>query len=174
VHHLQGEAEGVSDVSTDLRHLMRDFYLARLALLMRHEEVARHVSQYDANNAYQYVINREETHVSWLQHALLDLGAPIPADPARPAVQPAGGANAWHALSAEDARANQQFVDNWRPKVDAITHARHKGMLKVILGEMLEHKRIFDQAAAGREDLIGTHLAINQRAGVVATTRWME
>lgn len=164
----------MSSASTDLQHLIGEFYLARLALLMRHEEVARHVSQYDVNNAYQYVINREEAHISWVQHALLDLGAPIPADPARPAAQPSGGSDGWKALSAEDARANQQFVETWRPKVDTVTHARHKGMLKVILGEMLEHKRIFDQAAAGREDLIGTHLAINQRSGVVANTRWME
>jgi hypothetical protein len=116
---------------------------------MRHEEVARHVSDYDVNNAYQYIINREETHVSWLQHALLDLGAPIPADPARPSVAAPGKGDAWKGLAAEDARANQQFVDQWRPKVDTVTHARHKGMLKVILGEMLEHKRLFDQAAAG-------------------------
>jgi len=161
-------------VTTDLQQLIHDFYLARLALLMRHEEVARHVSQYDANNAYQYVINREETHVSWLQHALLDLGEAIPADPARPAVPAGSGADAWKSLAADDARANQQFVDTWKPKVEPVTHARHKGMLKVILGEMLEHKRIFDHAAAGREDLIGTHLAINQRVGVVANTRWME
>ena len=56
----------MTTVSSGLQQLLRDFYLARLALLIRHEEVARHVSAYDANNAYQYVINREETHVSWL------------------------------------------------------------------------------------------------------------
>jgi hypothetical protein len=161
-------------VNSDLQQLIRDFYLARLALLMRHEEVARHVSQYDANNAYQYVISREETHVSWLQHALLDLGAAIPPDPARAGMQPGSGTGAWTSLAADDARANQQFVESWKPKVEMVTHARHKGMLKVILGEMLEHKRIFDQAAAGRDDLIGTHLSINQRTGVVANTRWME
>jgi hypothetical protein len=161
-------------VSTDLQQLIRDFYLARLALLMRHEDVARHVSQYDANNAYQYVINREETHVSWLQQALLDLGAAIPPDPARPGVQPGSGADSWKSLAADDARANQQFVHAWKPKVEPVTHDRHKGMLKVILGEMLEHKRIFDHAATGREDLIGTHLSINPRSGVVANTRWME
>jgi hypothetical protein len=171
VHHLQGKAEGVT---IDLQQLIRDFYLARLALLMRHEEVARHVSQYDANNAYQYVINREETHVSWLQHALLDLGAAIPADPARPAVQAGKGADAWKSFASEDAAANQRFVDTWKPRVETVTHARHKGMLKVILGEMLEHKRIFDQAASGREDLIGSHLSINPRTGSVASTRWME
>ncbi len=68
-------------MSTDLQPLVRDFYLARLALLIRHEEVAKQVSDYDVNNAYQYIINREETHVSWLQHALLDLLGTIPADP---------------------------------------------------------------------------------------------
>ena len=86
-------------MSSDLQHLIRDFYLARLGLLLRHEEVARQVSQYDANNAYQYVINREETHVSWLQHALLDLGAAIPADPAPPSVQSGSGADAWKQLA---------------------------------------------------------------------------
>jgi hypothetical protein len=39
---------------------------------------------------------------------------------------------------------------------------------------MLEHKHIFDQAASGREDLIGSHLSINPRTGSVASTRWME
>jgi hypothetical protein len=174
VHILQGEAEGVTTVGSELQGLLRDFYLARLALLMRHEEVARHVSAYDANNAYQYVINREETHVSWLQHALLDVDATIPADPARPTVSVPAGAAGWQMLAGEDAGANQQFVTTWKPKVETVTHARHKGMLKVVLGEMLEHKRIFDHAAAGRDDLIGTHLSINQRAGVVAPTRWME
>ena len=161
-------------MGTELQQLLRDFYLARLSLLMRHEEVARHVSQYDANNAYQYVISREETHVSWLQHALLDMGEAIPADPAGAPIAAAKGAGGWRSLAAEDSRSNQDFVDMWKPRVEAVTHARHKGMLKVILGEMLEHKRIFDHAAAGRDDLIGTHLAINQRTGVVADTRWME
>ncbi len=164
----------MTNVSSELQHLLRDFYLARLALLIRHEEVARHVSAYDANNAYQYVINREETHVYWVHHALLDVGASVPADPARPTVTVPGGAIGWQTLASEDARANQQFVDTWKAKVETVTHARHQGMLKVVLGEMLEHKRIFDQAAAGRDDLIGTHLSINKRVGVVAPTRWME
>ena len=164
----------MTNVSSELQQLLRDFYLARLALLIRHEEVARHVSAYDANNAYQYVINREETHISWLQHALLDVGAPIPADPARPTVAAPARGSSWQALAGEDAGANQQFVDAWKARVETLTHARHKGMLQVVLGEMLEHKRIFDHAAAGRDDLIGTHLPINQRSGVVANTRWME
>ena len=46
-------------------------------------------------------------------------------------------------------------------------------MLKVMLGEMLEHKRLFDQAASGRKDLLGTSLAINDHSGVVMAARWI-
>ena len=38
-------------------------------------------------------------------------------------------------------------------------------MLKVILGETLEHKRLFDQAAAGNRNLIGKSLEINDHSG---------
>lgn len=154
-----------------LADLIRDFYLERVSLLMRHEGVAQVVPDYDINNAYQYIIAREETHLSWLQHALLDLGAPSPADPARTAVAAVKG-DGWKALAAEDARANAQFVEKWKARVEEVSHARHKGMLKVILGEMLEHKRLFDQAAAGRQDLIGTSLAINDHSGIVMGSRW--
>ena len=160
---------------TELQSLLREFYLERLALLMRHESSARFVTDYDVNNAYQYVINREETHVSWLQHALLDVGVQVPADPARPDVKPARkGKEAIGEIAGDDARDNQQFVDKWRPRVNAVTHARHKGMLGVILGEMLEHQRLFAQAAQGRTDVIGTALAINERRGEVLDRRWIE
>jgi hypothetical protein len=76
-------------------------------------------------------------------------------------------------MAGEDARANIQFVDKWRPKVEAVSNARHKGMLKVILGENLEHARLFEQAAAGRKDLIGTSLEINDHAGVVMPVRFV-
>ena len=159
------------NTTSHLADLIRDFLLERTSLLMRHEDVAQQVPDYDINNAYQYIVAREETHLSWLQHALLDLGAPLPADPARQTVAVAKG-DAWKALAADDARANAQFVDRWRPKVEEVSHARHKGMLKVVLGEMLEHKRLFDQAAAGRKDLIGTSLAINDHSGIVMGARW--
>ena len=60
-----------------LADLIRDFLLERTSLLMRHEDVAQQVPDYDINNAYQYIVAREETHLSWLQHALLGLGAQI-------------------------------------------------------------------------------------------------
>jgi hypothetical protein len=154
-----------------LAELIRDFYLERVSHLMRHEDVAQLVTDYDINNAYQYIIAREQTHLSWLQHALLDLGAKLVNDPARGPVLSAKG-DAWKSMAGEDARANTQFVDKWRPKVEAVSNARHKGMLKVILGENLEHARLFDQAAAGRKDLIGTSLAINDHPGDVMANRW--
>jgi hypothetical protein len=173
VHHLQGKAEGVTP--TELQALLREFYLERLALLMQHESAARFVSDYDVNNAYQYIISREETHVSWLQHALLDVGSEIPGDPAGPDIKPSRkGNDAVLELAADDARANQQFVEKWRPRVDRVTHARHNGMLGIVLGEMLEHQRLFEQASQGRTDIIGTALAINERRGKVIDRRWIE
>jgi hypothetical protein len=178
LHHLQRKTEGLK---ADRRHvseqpladLIRDFYVERVTLLMRHEDVARVITDYDINNAYQNIISREETHLSWLQHALLDLGAGLAADPSRgAAIAPMKG-DAWTSLSGEDARANAQFVEKWRPRIETVTNARHKGMLKIILGEMLEHQRLFEQAAAGRRDLIGTSLEINDHSGDVMTTRWI-
>jgi hypothetical protein len=170
VHHLQGKAKGVS--APTLADLIRECYLERVALLMRHEDVAVTVTDYDINNAYQYIIAREETHLSWLQHALLDLGAPLPQDPPRgPALTVKG--DGWKSLAGDDAAANARFVEKWRGRIDEVTNARHKGMLKIILGEMLEHKRLFDQAAQGRKDLIGTSLAINDHSGQVMGVRFV-
>jgi hypothetical protein len=155
-----------------LAELIRDFYLERVSLLMRHEDVARVITDYDINNAYQYIIAREQTHLSWLQHALLDLGAPLAGDPARGTAPTAKG-DAWKGLAGEDAGSNAKFVEKWRPKVETVTHARHKGMLKVILGEMLEHKRLFDQAAAGNQNLIGKSLDYNDHVGEVMSARFV-
>jgi len=157
--------------AASLAELIRDCYLDRVRLLMRHEDVAQVVTDYDINNAYQYIIAREETHLSWLQNALLDLGAPLAVDPPRGTVPVVKG-DGWKALAAEDARANQQFVERWKPKIASLTNARQKGMLNVIVGETLEHKRLFDQAAAGNKELIGTSLAINDHSGSVMTGRW--
>ena len=88
----------------------------------------------------------------------------MPADPPRASALTAKG-DGWKSLASDDAAANAQFVETWRPRVDEVTNARHQGMLKVMLGEMLEHKRLFDQAAAGRKDLIGTSLEINDHRG---------
>jgi hypothetical protein len=159
----------------ELQQLLRDFYLERLALLMRHEATARLITDYDVNNAYQYIINREETHISWLQHAIMQEGAEFPPDPAPPSAPATRkGLNGLEQLSGEDARGNREFVDKWRERIEQVTNARHQGMLRVVLGEMLEHERMFEQAAAGRRDIIGTSLDIHERRGKVLATRWVE
>ncbi len=173
VHQLQGKAKGVTP--PELQALIQEFYLERLTLLMQHEAAAQHVSDYDVNNAYQYIIAREETHVSWLQHALLDLGVTLPADPARPEVKPARkGNDAVLEVSGTDGRDSQRFVQKWRERIELVSNARHRGMLRVILGEMLEHARLFEQAAQGRTDIIGTSLPMHTRRGTVIGTRWIE
>jgi hypothetical protein len=169
VHHLQGKAEGVT--SAELLQLLRDLYLDRLGLLLRHEASAIVMGDYDINNAYQYVLNREETHVYWVHQAIVSLGGSPPDAPAKPApparVPPAD-------VAAEDARLNQAFIDKWHPRIEAVTDARHRGMLKVMLGEMLEQKRFFEQAAQGRTDLLGLPMPIHKRVGQVLGMRWVE
>jgi len=63
---------------TELQQFLTEFAADRLALLERHEAGARVVSHYDFNNAYQYIISREETQLGWLQSALAELGAALP------------------------------------------------------------------------------------------------
>ena len=159
----------------ELQQLLRDFYLDRVALLMQHESAARFVTDYDVNNAYQYIISREETHVSWLQHALLDLGAQLPPDPKPSAMSPPRKRDdAYLEIAGRDAQGNHEFVTKWRDRVEEVSNARQKGMLRVVLGEMLEHQRLFAQAADGRKDIIGTALPINEHRGKVLDRRWIE
>ena len=59
---------------TDLLPLLQEFYREKLAALLRHQAGARLIAQYDANNTYQYIINREETQLSWLPTAITRAG----------------------------------------------------------------------------------------------------
>lgn len=156
---------------TELQHLLTELYTERLELLLRHEASAAVMGDYDINNTYQYVLNREETHVSWIRQAVVDVGGSISHDPSRPSL-PAGAK--MRDVAAEDARLNAAFVERWRPRIERMTHARHRGMLLVMLGEMLEHKRFFDQAAEGRSDLLGLPMGIHKRVGQVLGKRWVE
>jgi hypothetical protein len=171
VHHLQGEAEGVKP--TELLALLQSCYQERLALLQRHQAVARHVGNLDANNTYQYLIAREETHLSWLQVAIEELGGTVPAAGATPEVAAPRAADALSALIRDDAQGAAAFVAAWRPRVETMTNARHRGMLRVILGETLEHQRFFEQAVAGRDDLLGRRMDAGPRRGAVMANRWV-
>jgi hypothetical protein len=138
------------------------------------------VGHYDFNNAYQYVIAREETHLTWLLAALEESSAPMPAAateiPVPTLGKPAKNADAsrYSGILEDDARHLASFVEEWRPKVATITHARHRTMLGVVLGESAEHQRLFEQAASGLEDVIGRRTEGAERVGAVLPTRWQE
>jgi hypothetical protein len=148
--------------------LLQDFYRDRLALMNRHVEGARIVADYEFNNTYQYVIAREEVHVSWLRAAITDLGGQTPTDIKNFTVPSGQGA-----VLEDDVRQAQAFVDRWRERVEKMSNARHRTMLKVMLGEILEHKRFFEQAKAGREDLLGRRMPGASTGDGVLPTRWI-
>jgi len=58
--------------------------------------------------------------------------------------------------------------------VAGISHARHRTMLNVVLGESREHQRLFEQAASGLEDVIGRRTTGATRVGAVLPDRWQE
>jgi hypothetical protein len=156
---------------SELLALLQECYRSRLALMLRHQAVARHVGHYDFNNTYQYVLAREETHLSWLRAAIEELGGTVPDGEREPTLE--ARADAATELIKADARSAQAFVDSWRDRVEHLSHARHRGMLRVILGETLEHKRFFEQAVAGEEDLLGRRVDGGARRGAVMGERWV-
>jgi hypothetical protein len=147
-----------------------DFYLEKLDALLAHQAGARLVSQYDANNTYQYIINREDTQLGWLATAIADLGGSVPNGASEPPRE--GPASEVFRQDLSDAEA---FVNRWRPRVAAMTNARHARMLSLILGETLEQRRFFEQALAGRTDLLGVRTdKAGALVGHVLSTRWIE
>jgi len=171
LHHLQGKAERV----TDTLALLQEFYREKLAMLLRHQAGARLIGQYDQNNTYQYIVNRDETQLSWVGKAIEALGGTL-ADDAEPVRDPKGKpTEAARAIMDEDGRDAQAFVERWRPRIDRMANDRHAKMLTVILGEALEQKRFFEQALAGRTDLLGRRGdVLGPSHGVVLPTRWIE
>ena len=155
---------------TETLPLLLEFYREKLAAVVQHIAGAQLVPQYDANNTYQYVVNREETQLAWLRSAIMDLGGPIPTDAGES--QRSGKAER---IFEEDAREAKAFIEKWTPRVEALRHARHRGMLRVILGETIEQQRFFEQALAGRTDLLGIRTEkAGKRVGAVLPTRWLE
>ena len=160
---------------TDLLPLLQEFHREKLTMMLRHQAGARLVRQYDANNTYQYIINREEAQLTWVTTAIAELGGTVEdaSEPVRAAVGQAAAAA--HAIIEEDGHDAQRFVDRWRPRVDEMNNARHAKMLRVILGETLEQKRFFDQALAGRQDLLGRRgEQLGPSHGEVLPSRWIE
>lgn len=134
--------------------VLREFHRDKLALRQRHVAVARKVSQYEANNTYQYIINREDLHLSWLEAAIAELEG-TPEDVAEPALAGLVRNESFKPLVVEDADGAAALVAKWRPRLADVTHDRHRNMMNVILGETLEQKRFFDQIVSGRTDVLG-------------------
>ena len=157
----------------DVLVTLQEFYRDTLARVLRHQAGARLIRQYDANNTYQYIINREETHLSWLSAAIASLGGQIEDIAQEPDRTTSG--DAARPVIAEDLREAGEFVDRWKPRVEAMANARHAKMLDVILGEVLEQKRFFEQALAGRTDLLGRRgQHLEPARGEVLPSRWIE
>jgi hypothetical protein len=163
-------------VSDPILALLQEFYIETLTTLLRHQAGARRVAQYDINNTYQFIVNRDETHLSWLGKAIAELGGAATDNQSEPDRGARGKGNAAApAIFDEDAKQAQSFVDRWRPRVETMTHARHAKMLRVILGEVLEQKRFFEQALAGRTDLLGRRADVLAPShGDVLSSRWIE
>jgi hypothetical protein len=157
--------------------LLQELYRDKLADLLRHESHARLIGQYDINNTYQYVINREEVQLSWLARTIVELGGAVneATTSPEPLHQEARSSRDQQRVLEEDARAAAAFVEQWRPRLEALGDARHRGTLNVILGETLEHKRFFEQALAGETELLGRRTEhVGPRVGEVLPTRWIE
>ena len=137
--------------------LLQDFYGETSELLLGRQARARSVTSYEGNNVYQQVLGRQDVHLQWLSDAMTDLGGTIPevgVDESQ--ATPAKGTDV-STIVEVDARAQQAFIDRWTPRVATLTNARHRKMLDLVLGEMAEHYRAFEQALEGRTDMLGRH-----------------
>ena len=159
----------------DLLVLLQDFYRDKLAMLLAHQAGAKCVGQYDVNNTYQYIINREETQLSWVASAIEELKGTVP-QPTEPVRNVSGkGESAAQQVLAQDARDAEAFVARWRPRIGTMSNARHAKMLTLVLGEVLEQKRFFEQALEGRTDLLGRRgKQLGPAHGEVLPARWIE
>ena len=161
--------------SADLLAVLQGFYADARAQRVRHEASARQVGEYDFNNTYQYVLNREDAHLRWLRDAIASIGGSVSDAPSgAEAPLPAGRKVPSATVARDDARAAGALVDEWQRKLGAVTHARHRRMLDAILGEVREHQRFFEQVSAGCTDLLGRRTGGSAPVGRVLPARWVE
>jgi hypothetical protein len=155
--------------AAELVEFLQDFYRDKAGLYVRHQAGAQSVASYELNNTYQYVIAREEGHLEWIADALTDAGGTVPDRPAVPAIPDTA-----QAIVQEDGRLQRSAADRWRERAGALTNARDRRLLDVIVGEMMEHARFFEQAVAGRTDLLGRKLHGSGERGSVLSSRSFE
>jgi len=99
--------------------------------------------------------------------------APLPPNPPGPSITIERGKDAWRSLVNDDAQGGRLFLDRWRPRVEALTHARNQTMLRLMLGEVAEQVRFFEQASAGTDDLLGRSTVGAGKRGSVGSSRWL-
>jgi hypothetical protein len=166
-------APGAPPSAPSQRALLQEAYRDRLALLRRHVDGATRIGDYEFNNTYQYVIGREEIHVQWVRDAVVDLGGEVPADAAPLPVPDGKGVAGERAIMEDDVRHGKAFVQKWQPRLADVRNARHRKMLEVILGEVIEQTRFFELALAGRDDLLGRRMPGASTGDGVLPVRWM-
>jgi hypothetical protein len=155
------------------RALLQEAYRDRLALLKRHVDGATRMGDYEFNNTYQYVIGREEIHVQWVRDAVVDLGAEVPADVAALPSPDGKGVAGERAILEDDLANGRAFVAKWKARLADVRNVRHRKMLDVIVGEVIEQTRFFELALAGRDDLLGTRMPGASTGDGVLPVRWM-
>jgi hypothetical protein len=139
----------------ELVRLLTSFYDETIELMQQRQARARAVTAYDANNAYQQVLGRQDVHLQWLAAAIADLGGEVPVSGSGGAPPAASGELA--TILEADALSQNAFLDRWTPTLDTISNARNRKLLELILGEMREHGRMFEQALERRSDVLGPH-----------------
>ena len=160
----------------DLTSVLREFHREKLTQRQRHVAVAKQVTDYNFNNTYQFVIAREDVHLQWLEAAVAELDA-VTDDVPEPVLPTPDRGASFVSLVEEDGREAGELVSRWRDRVAAMSHARHRNMIGVVLGETLEHKRFFEQIVAGRDDVLGRRSNGPARSGTEGTVlpvRWLE
>jgi hypothetical protein len=127
--------------STELLALLTEFYRDRLALRNRHVAAAAHIADYNVNNTYQYVINRADGHVRWLQDAIVDMGGTPEELPLPDVASPGKSKDAVRSIITADRDGARSLADKWGPRIEALPNARHKTMLHLMLGEVREQRQ---------------------------------
>ena len=153
----------------ELLTFLNDFYRDTLELFKARQTHAQSVAAYDANNGFQQILGRQEIHLQWVRDAIAALGGTA-ADSLDQVSGKASRATARSIIDA-DAAAQTAFIDRWAPRMSAVTNARHRKMLELILGEMKEHLRFLQQGAESRADLLGRHSDGKVLRGTVMAAR---
>ena len=154
--------------------LLQELHRERLTLFDRHIKGAEAIADYEFNNTYQNVVGREEHHLQWVRKAIEDLGGTADMTITALTVPGGKGKKREEAVLQDDQRQQQAFIEKWTPRVEAMTNARHRTMLTLMLGEMREHLRFFEYALQGRDDLLGRRMEGASTGDGVMPVRWVE